>query len=156
MTLCLPSPRVATKVALKASLWRPVKMAMFFLQPSEKERTELSGVRMNVPSFVKSYIHAQPMEMTISNAIWLVPFLLSAHWAPKNNKFPSALSLCSGRVLTPNSLPPRSRSLCWAIPSLQGVIEPIFTSLLPFHVLAKLQHDTILHMMIHSVKLFWD
>lgn len=111
---------------------------------------------MNAPSFVKSHVHAQPMEMTISNASWLVPFLLSAHWAPKNNKFPSALSLCSGKVLTPNSLPPRSRSLRWALPSLRGVIEPILTSLLPFHALAKLQRDTILHMMIHSVKLLWD
>lgn len=111
---------------------------------------------MNISSFVKSHVHAQPMEMTISNVIWLVPFLLSAHWAPKSNKFPSALSLCSSKALTPNSLPPRSRSLRWVLPSLQGVIEPVLTSLLPFHALAKLQRDTILHMMIHSVKLLWN
>lgn len=104
---------------------------------------------MNVTSFVKSHARAQPMEMTINNAIWLVPFLLSAHWAPKNNKFPSGLSLCSGKVLTPNSSPPG------AGPSLWAVIEPVLTSLLLLHALAKLQRDTTLHTMTHRVKLLW-
>lgn len=119
--ICLPYPWAATKVALKASHSEPDKMAKFFLQPWKMERTELSGARTNVPFFfVKSPVHAQPMEMAISNVIWLVPFLLSAHWAPKNNKFPSALALCSSKMLTPNSLPPGSRSLPLSFPLPPG------------------------------------
>lgn len=48
-------------------------------------------------SSAKSQVHAQPMEITIRTAIWEVPSLLSAHWVPKRNKFPSVLSLCSGK-----------------------------------------------------------
>lgn len=101
----------------------------------------------------KSQVHAQPMEMTIRIAIWRVPFLLSAHWVPKKNKFPSVLSLCSGKVLTSNSLWPRSRSLCWALPSLQGVTEPIFTLLPLLHL--QNYSVTILHLLINGVKLLW-
>lgn len=80
---CLPFPRAVAKVVLKASHSKLDKMAKFFFWPSKPERTELSGVRTNVSSFSKSPVRTQPTEMTISNAIWLVPFLLSAHWAPK-------------------------------------------------------------------------
>lgn len=66
---CLPSARAVAEVVLKASHSKLDKMAKFFFWLSKPERTELSGVGMNVSSFSKSPVCTQPTEMTISNVI---------------------------------------------------------------------------------------
>lgn len=45
---CLPFPRAVDKVVLKTSPSKLDKVAKFFFWPSKPQRTELSGVRMNV------------------------------------------------------------------------------------------------------------
>lgn len=153
--ICLPSPWATTKVALKASHSEPDKMAKFFLQPWKMERTELSGARTNVLFFFL-------LNPLYTHSLWKWPLVMWFDWflssclpTERLKIINSPLLRCSvpAKCWHPIHYLPGAGPFRWAFPSLPGVIEPILTSLLPLHALAKLQRDTILHMMIHSVKL---